>query len=800
VTPQKNQGRTVRPSSGRRGKAVATAAAVAAITGGAARVEGLEPRVLMAFSASINFQPAGAQVPANYQADTGATYGARAGGLTYGWDASNSANTRDRNNTASPDQRYDTFAYTQRSRQYRWELAVPSGLYSVRVVAGDPSATDSVYGFNVEGMLTASGIPSATRRWIEGTVVVPVTDGRLTLTNAPAATNNKINFVTVAELVPQNLKAAAASDSTIALSWSDMSIAETAYRIERSTDGVNFSTLADVGANVLKYTDTGRTPGVTYTYRVRCLAVGGVSAPSNASAASIVTSPLQVSFGATGVSKVTYKGVTLFDLARNPSEGFQAYEIVLKKPDGTLQRLGGAPLRSSWNAAEREVTLEYAWGSIGCKFTVEGDQLRMHVQVDNASSINTVAAVTLSPMTFRFPVMPDAFFGGPKLGYNVNGPAVLAANYGSGQAVFVNEDVARPLTVGYSSNPTTAAQFNYNLLIGGARPDGPAFERPIAPGHSDTYNVAIRFGYAGVASESLATDINAKYAAAFPATLNWADRRPIGSIFLSDAVASGVSATNPHGWWGDPTVNTTTPAGLANFKKRFLADADRSINILRNMNAQGVIVWDVEGEQHQGATYIGDPRVATQTLPELGFEKVLDEYFRRFTTAGFRVGVTLRPTQFTATSATSGTQTEVADPAALMIEKARFARDRWGATLFYVDSNDAYRPQDISRLAAAFPDSLFIPEHELPGSYGFSAPYGEVRRNDLGTPKAARALFPGSFSVIEATMGVTNENRSALVDAVRAGDILIFQGWYDNPANATVKDIYDEVRAATLVP
>jgi hypothetical protein len=201
-----------------------------------------------------------------------------------------------------------------------------------------------------------------------------------------------------------------------------------------------------------------------------------------------------------------------------------------------------------------------------------------------------------------------------------------------------------------------------------------------------------------------------------------------------------------------------------------------------------------------GATYIGDPRVATQTLPELGFDNTLDEYFRRFTTAGFRVGVTLRPTQFTATSPTTGTQTDVADPAALMIAKARYARDRWGATLFYVDSNDAFRGQDISRLAAALPDCLFIPEHEAVGSYAFSAPYGEVRRNDLGTPKAARAIYRNSFSVIEATLGVTNENRTALVNAVRAGDILMFQGWYDNPANAVTKSIYDEARAAALLP
>jgi hypothetical protein len=50
------------------------AAAAVAIAGGAARVEGLEQRIMMAFTASINFQPSGAAVPADYQSDTGAVY------------------------------------------------------------------------------------------------------------------------------------------------------------------------------------------------------------------------------------------------------------------------------------------------------------------------------------------------------------------------------------------------------------------------------------------------------------------------------------------------------------------------------------------------------------------------------------------------------------------------------------------------------------------------------------------------------------------------------------------------------
>jgi probable HAF family extracellular repeat protein len=151
-----------------------------------------------AFSATVNFEPAGAPVPTGYQADTGAAYGTRGGGLTYGWNVDNSANTRDRNAAASPDQRYDTFNHLQKAGgATRWELAVPNGRYLVHVVAGDPSALDSTFGLTVEGQAAVSGTPSAGQHWFEGTLAVTVADGRLTITNSSTAANDKINYVDV---------------------------------------------------------------------------------------------------------------------------------------------------------------------------------------------------------------------------------------------------------------------------------------------------------------------------------------------------------------------------------------------------------------------------------------------------------------------------------------------------------------------------------------------------------------------------------------------------------------------------
>ena len=150
------------------------------------------------FSATVNFEPSGSAVPTGYAADTGAAYGARAGGLTYGWNIDNAVNTRDRNSATSPDQRYDTLIHMQRSGSATvWEMAVPNGTYTVHVVSGDPDNTDSVYKIAVEGVLTVSGTPTAAAHWVEGTSRVTVSDGRLTITNATGSSNDKLDYVDV---------------------------------------------------------------------------------------------------------------------------------------------------------------------------------------------------------------------------------------------------------------------------------------------------------------------------------------------------------------------------------------------------------------------------------------------------------------------------------------------------------------------------------------------------------------------------------------------------------------------------
>ncbi|MHA3770035.1 Ig-like domain-containing protein [Verrucomicrobiota bacterium sgz303538] len=84
-----------------------------------------------------------------------------------------------------------------------------------------------------------------------------------------------------APAAPGNLAATAPSKSQVNLTWSDNSNNETGFYIERSTDGVKFSQIASVGANIRSYANTGVGPNKNYYYRVRAFNSAGTSPYSN---------------------------------------------------------------------------------------------------------------------------------------------------------------------------------------------------------------------------------------------------------------------------------------------------------------------------------------------------------------------------------------------------------------------------------------------------------------------------------------------------------------------------------------
>ncbi|CAG0942222.1 endoglucanase [Candidatus Brocadiaceae bacterium] len=91
---------------------------------------------------------------------------------------------------------------------------------------------------------------------------------------------------------PGNLSATVISSTSVELSWTDNADNEDGFKIERSTNGVNFSQIATTNANTPSYTDSDCAAGTTYYYRVRAYNTAGNSNYSNiASATTLQTIP-----------------------------------------------------------------------------------------------------------------------------------------------------------------------------------------------------------------------------------------------------------------------------------------------------------------------------------------------------------------------------------------------------------------------------------------------------------------------------------------------------------------------------
>ncbi len=89
---------------------------------------------------------------------------------------------------------------------------------------------------------------------------------------------------------PTNLSASV-STSNVQLNWTDNSNNETWFRVERSTDQINFTEITTVGTNVTTYTDKSL-PGGTYYYRIRAANTNGNSVYTNIATATVSVPPL----------------------------------------------------------------------------------------------------------------------------------------------------------------------------------------------------------------------------------------------------------------------------------------------------------------------------------------------------------------------------------------------------------------------------------------------------------------------------------------------------------------------------
>jgi len=458
------------------------------------------------------------------------------------------------------------------------------------------------------------------------------------------------------------------------------------------------------------------------------------------------------------------------------------------------------------------IHLSYPWGRISCSYGKEDDKITMKIEISNTSS-ESLNELSIRLMELNFPRIPN---GGTleagMFGFGFKGPEwplgqcpasiptvadprfvvpLVHVDYGTGALNLCSDDVECAVNVPYSTN--FLARTSYPLVITCS---------DIKPGVTKAFNVSLRFGPAGARIQDLSGDVLERYAGKYPFQLTWNDHRPIGAMFLAGPQIN--VASNPRRWimnFGD--IDITNDKGKAAFRAALLKLADNSVQVLKDIGAQGMITWDPEGEEFLGACYYGDPRLVPSLAPEMEFKNdsaksVIDEYFEKFRAAGLKVGVCIRPQGIAMVDGKPVHQAADDEHAAQILrERIAYAKQRWGCTLFYVDStatvSGSLNPDVFKAVADAYPDVLLIPENESMRYFAYSAPLNSyVHHRVTSTPAGARMVYPKAFSVLMAPDGDRPEDHHTLVSAVRRGDILLFNGWYNSDGAKKIKRLYEE--------
>jgi hypothetical protein len=524
---------------------------------------------------------------------------------------------------------------------------------------------------------------------------------------------------------------------------------------------------------------------------------------------------LDFSVGTRGLESLSFNGQSLL---RSPKSGeLQPSKSVFRAALDLLLPRTRSPVARE-NKQTNSVELAYRWGQVSCAYGKQGNALTMRIDVSNTSS-QAVDELSLRLMELNFPGVPDGgTFEAGMFGFGFKGPEwpldrsppsirsvadpravvpIVSVNYGTGALNFCSDDLECPISVPYPTNFPARTSYPFMITC-----------RDIRPGASRAFNVSLRFGPVGARVQDLSGDVLERYAKKYPFQINWNDRRPIGAIFLA---SSGINvATNPRRWiMNEGKIDITTDQGKSVFRTVLLKLADNSIKVLKDSNAQGMITWDPEGQEFLGSCYYGDPRLTPVLAPETELKDdqgmtAIDEYFEKFRQAGLRVGVCLRPQQITMVDGKPVQGAANNQQAAQVLkDKLAYAKKRWGCTLFYIDSTVVVTGESLDSdvfktVADAYPDVLLIPENESMRYFAYSAPLNSyVHHKVTSTPVGARTVYPKAFSVLMAPDGDRPEDHDALVTAIRNGDILLFNGWYNNEGVRKIARLYEQATLET---
>jgi len=466
-------------------------------------------------------------------------------------------------------------------------------------------------------------------------------------------------------------------------------------------------------------------------------------------------------------------------------------------------------------------TRTYTSLAIVTELKQDKDTLDMTVTYRN-KGVQPIVQIEDEPFALRFPRRPLGKTWAWDYGTNADAdgaPGILVADWGPNKVALVADQGFAKVDAAHPTRP---------LIIGFGFPAGEipraypitfraTFSPALEPGEEWTFHAALRFAPSDKPTMEFVGDIYRKFVQAYPFTLNWPDRRPIGTIFFCQPAMHW--PTNPRGWFSDEKVDVTTPRGRRAFHDRLMKFADNCVTAIKKCGGQGMICWDIEGEQMPHAiTYLGDPRVLPMEAPEM--DAAADDFFKKFRDAGLKTGVCIRPSRVIPDGEGGWKHRQVRDCVAEMSDKIAYAKKRWGCTIFYMDTNVTWpyhenindmtngmwqgdstmvSSADMVRLCKLHPDVLIYPEYARFGYYSVCSHYTEVG----STGDDVHAFYPRAFSVARPKgYGDYLSNWDALRTGVLRGDIHSFPCWYGDPLNIDVKRMYQDAdyhrRAALL--
>lgn len=525
---------------------------------------------------------------------------------------------------------------------------------------------------------------------------------------------------------------------------------------------------------------------------------------------------LIVRAGSDYLTFLSYKNVTLFDKSRNIGQPFTTEGFYVIHKNGKREGFWSYQGASEKLADGSGWKYTYNFGTLLYKYNQVKDTLFFDLSITNTSQSDTLCGVNIIPLQLEFPKRPAGFDPQlPNIRYNLDGPSILPADYSSGKVVLTNEDVNNNYFIGWVYD-VNARSMLYKIWLSsvpfyGMQTQGlPNLEKKLAPRQTAHYRLALRFYPTQTPDEQLAPTVMERYRAKNKNQLVWKDRRPIGALFLASDAKQDIK-NNPRGFLpgiDGKTISINTTEGLQQLRRRVIEYAQRSITILKAMNSQGMVTWDIEGQQFgHPISYVGSPDKLKQVAPEM--EPIADEYFSLFRKAGLRTGICIRPQDFVlSNNGESATQKDVIGTKAianLLIKKVKYARSRWGCTLFYVDSNfgtdgAVLNPDIFKAVLEAVPDVLLIPEHENTKYFQYTAPFQEMRFGGRAVDDITHTAYPSSFYVLTTGeafydgKGKRVISDEELKSILKQGNIFMFRAWYpDEPTNSIIKKLYSEV-------